>query len=213
MATGNPTTIRESEDALFSNWQGRECYVKSFVMDGVVDQDEWQTQETHVLFLLKEANGENWNGDLRTFLHKGGKGQTWNNIARWACGIISGYAFSNADAAANERTKWLRKIAVVNVKKAGGRSYTDTKSFNEFYLKTEGYRLLAEQLSLYDNLDYIICCGAGVKKCLDKALKEESLKNVWSSSKPIMIDFHHPQSRIKKSKLFTELMSKIATSQ
>lgn len=121
---------------------------------------------------------------------------------------------------------WIRKIAAVNIKKSGGNSTTNTKTIQDSFNKSK-QQLLAEQFALYDNLDYIICCGKGVKESLCKALKEDTLKNKWSFSykgqwlkeqkteillpppdvkAPVIIKYYHPQIHIGREKLFSTLM-------
>lgn len=220
-------SIREKENALFKEWQNKDCYSHSFVFDGVVDPLIWEQQDIHILFLLKEAHGESWKGDLRTFLANGGKASTWNNITRWACGILTGCDYAVADRATDNRSEWLRKVAVVNVKKAGGGASTNTKAMKHFNVQSQGHILLSSQLSLYDNLDFIICCGNGIKESLEIALREDVLKKKWNFSykglwfselqtevllpsadvhAPVIINYKHPQSRSSSRKLFSTLM-------
>ena len=223
-------SINDKENSLFEKWRNNPSFSKSFVKDGVVNPEEWEKQDCHILFLLKEANGENWNGDLRCFLKDGAQSYTWNNITRWTCGILCHKDLSNSYIDEATRIKWLNKVAVVNVKKAGGTVSTNTKQLRNFYSSSGSQELLSKQLSLYDQLDYIICCGDGVKECLCLALKSEILKNRWASYKgiwlkeqcteilipmsslqaPAIINYYHPQCRKSSQYLYQTLMQVVS---
>ena len=222
-------SINEKEDALFEKWRGNPSFDRSFVLDGVVNPQEWEEQTCHILFLLKEAHGETWNGDLRRFLKDGAKSATWNNIVRWTCGILTHKNLSNTRIDKATRIKWLNRAAVANVKKAGGKASTNTAQLLDFFVSSQSQELLANQLNLYDKLDYIICCGDGVKECLCLALKSETLRNKWSSYKgiwlkeqsieilmptsslqaPAIINYYHPQCRKSAQYLYETLMQTV----
>ena len=83
--------LNERENALFEEWEhnlGQQG--ESFVRDGAVCGETYQSTTPRLLFLLKEVNdpeGGNW--DLREFLREGGQGPTWNNVTRWTRGILA----------------------------------------------------------------------------------------------------------------------------
>ena len=221
-----PQSINDRENALFDKWRGNPAFSKSFVTDGVINPQEWEEQNCHILFLLKEANGETWNGDLRHFLRNGAQSATWNNITRWICGILGHMNLSNTRIDKATRVKWLNRAAVANVKKAGGKASTNTAQLLDFFASSHSQELLADQLDLYNKLDYIICCGDGVKECLCIALKSESLRKKWTSYKgiwlkdqsieilmptsslqaPAIINYYHPQCRRTAQYLYATLM-------
>ena len=81
--------ISQTEDKLFQEWREKRKKRKKrkrFVCDGAVDAKEFMKSPFSILFLLKEVNdpeknGEDW--DLREFIRNGARGPTWNTVARW----------------------------------------------------------------------------------------------------------------------------------
>ena len=219
--------ITQLENDLFERYKHNECY-STFVPDGVVSPDSWMQQNVKIIFLLKEVNSEYKSFDLRQFLYKGGKARTWNNIAIWTCGILNDSDWNTAKNAPFNRANWLHKIAVINVKKKGGTSNTDTRNLIKFFDANNCAELLSGQLDILHDANYIICCGKGVYSCLLKALKINPLLAKWhhireqmnednlkilmptdGCKSPYIIDFYHPQCRIKHETLFSLLMKAV----
>ena len=114
-----PKGIAEKEAALFARWI--KTTDKNFVVDGVVDEPTFLQQECRLIFLLKEAN-QMGRTALPEFLRNGAPengGHTWNPVCRWLTGDES-RAFTP-----QERSKILRKVAVINLKKEDGGSRTN----------------------------------------------------------------------------------------
>lgn len=157
--------LKEKEALLFSRWKTEQGY-PYFISDGIFDEDNWNAQRRKILFVLKEANWENGNTDLCTFLLSEKSPtywKTWNNIARWTKALLEGgdypHKVSNAD-----KSYWLRKTAAINLKKVGGDAVAETETIQEYAKKDKVY--LKEQIELY-NPDIIICCGRGKGKNAD----------------------------------------------
>ena len=78
-------SIRDSEEELFAEWRAKR---PGFVSDGVVHEDTYLQSSRKLLFVLKEVNSPgvgDW--DLRDFLKRGDRPQTWDNVTRWVEGI------------------------------------------------------------------------------------------------------------------------------
>ena len=157
--------IAEKEDRLFEAWSSSQ---ESFVRDGIVDADEYGRSRVKLLFVLKEVNdlgGGGW--DLREFLRNGGRGPTWNTVARWVEGIerlphiVPWGELARVDN--NRRERLLRKIATVNLKKEPGAGVADYDQLREATRRDR--RLISDQLALYAP-DYVICCGSQVADLL-----------------------------------------------
>jgi hypothetical protein len=166
------------------------CPQHGFMFDGIVNQAAWNASKKHILFLLKDYNDSNPQSrieafknldlnqetrkgifDLRCFLrdHVSEKGhwRVWDNIARWAYGLQQGLvAFNNevdSQGNANNRKKIIGSIAVVDIKKSPGKSSCSKKQLDEYFRVYPFIPdFLTEQLNLYQELDYIVCCGDGV---------------------------------------------------
>ena len=160
-------TIREREDELFSQWRrGR----ANFNSDGVVDEAVYLASQTKILFLLKEVNGKDGAGfDLRHYLAKGGRPQSWNNVAR---GVKALRRLEQEPAAplpwsdfkritSAERRSMLQSICAVNLKKTGGGHTTNERRLAAAFEADKEH--VERQLGLYP-YDLIVCCGSVVAR-------------------------------------------------
>lgn len=69
--------ISDSEEQLFSQWQGSR---EGFVRDGVVSEKDYLESNPKIALILKEVNDPDGGGwDLREFIAEGGRPQTWDN--------------------------------------------------------------------------------------------------------------------------------------
>lgn len=157
--------IKDKERALFDEWKRKQGY-RYFISDGVLDEQEWERQKYRILFVLKEANWEKDNADLCEFLLSESSSsywKTWNNVARWTKAILEGGEYnrkvSNAD-----KSYWLRKVAVMNLKKEGGGAVADNNAIYTSAMQDKSY--IKRQIQLYEP-DIIICCGQGKGKIAD----------------------------------------------
>ena len=151
-------------DALFSEWAKKEKHAgRLFNRDGIVNEEEWNASDKKILFLLKEAYhktempGDTY--DLSEDLNSNGPwSNIWYRVADWTRAImqteenrIPSYKKLSHDDANN----YLRKIAVVNIKKSGG---TSTSRYDNLkgYAQDDAEELLTE-IELI-NPDIIVCC-------------------------------------------------------
>lgn len=201
--------IKEAEKQLFKQWKADKQY-DSFLEDGVFDEESWQRQTIKILFILKEANWEGGNTDLCEYLlseRSATYWRTWNNIVRWTQAIRVGGEYQRY-VSKQDKTKCLRTIAALNIKKVGGDAQADDDEIRRFGI--DDARYIDCQIELYQP-DIIICCGRGTGKNAD-ILHDYVLKNVseWKSKiarynyfiatlntgKRIpVVSFRHPQIR------------------
>ena len=117
-------TISEKEEELFKQWEKSR---RPFVRDGAVSERDYQQSKPRIAFILKEANDPG-DIDLREFLRDGGRGYTWNNVARWVHGIrnlpseFDGSFYEQIDE--GFRREMLGGIVVMNLKKSPGGART-----------------------------------------------------------------------------------------
>ena len=150
---------------IFEEWENK--YIdKSFVYDGIVDETEWDNQETKICFLLKEAYTEDkinyFKWSLSKWLNKDKNSviNTWNTVALWTYGIlqttetvIPEYPFIK-DFGKEEKHNILKKISAVNVKKVDGVKKSDWYDLKNYAEKDK--ELLRKQIDKI-NPDVIIC--------------------------------------------------------
>jgi len=157
--------IKEREKELFDKWKKERDY-KYFITDGVLDETEWKNQDYKILFVLKEANWENANADLCEFLLSESSPtywKTWNNVARWIKALLEQGEYPQRVSSA-DKSYWLRKVAVMNLKKVGGDAVAETETIRDYAFADRVF--LKEQIGLYKP-DIIICCGRGTGKNAD----------------------------------------------
>lgn len=121
-------SIRSEEDKIFSTLR---LAHPAAVADGVVHEPEFLSTRYRIVYILKEVNGgSGW--DLRDFVYDGGRPQTWDNIARWTEGILSlenEIPWTELEKGNEQRRgEFLKKIAVVNLKKIPGGHTSDGKT-------------------------------------------------------------------------------------
>ncbi|MFN7113498.1 MAG: hypothetical protein ACK4PK_03980 [Alphaproteobacteria bacterium] len=218
--------ICEQEEALFSEWKSRlldEEEKKCFVADGVANEDSYLEISPKILFVLKEANGKK--GEIfpsdfwRELLTKAQRGQTWQNIARWAYGIRhlpADIPWSGSLASADDffRGEILKSIAAINVKKIYGSHTADGKKL-KVAVKRDG-DLLRKQIAIYE-ADFIICCGtrwlleeAGFPS--SKAKWQQTARGVEYCEYEIgkfIVDYHHPEARCRDYVLYYSLVDAV----
>lgn len=162
-------SITQQENELFCKWQKKYCIEESkFAKDGVVCPDEWEKVSKKVIFLLKETNGCD---NLREHLKKGGRSNTWANVARWQYGIqnsnkeIRWKDVEDFGRNTDARKKHLRQICAINLKKQPGKEKTNRKELERVFFESN-LKYFAEQVSIYKDAKYIICCSKDIKNIL-----------------------------------------------
>lgn len=168
----------DAHSALMSVWKRRhkDERHRMFITDGIVCPEKWFAQSMRVLFLLKEAynNDPDYKGDcwdLLGYLKRTdkNKGRIWAAVAEWQYAIENTTkdnipvfdSWLGADANDMEQYRktqsdWLKKCAVVNIKKSNGRTRSKDKELSKF-VKEDG-ELLKKQIEIINPT--IIVCGS-----------------------------------------------------
>ncbi len=211
-------SISKKENDLFERWKGKR---NPFISDGVVNPEKF---ESKVVYILKEVNDKNnKEGDLRVYLRKGGRSQTWNNIALWTFGIINkeeGFNWTRLISKLKEkefRKEMLQKICAFNIKKVPGTHTSKTNIINKFGEEDRGY--LKDQFELYKDCNLFICCGNLVGSIVRKHVIKESFEKWDLTTRGIkykefepqrfLISYSHPEARVDNSILYYGLIDGI----
>lgn len=209
--------IVEEEKKFWKKWKSES---NNIVMDGIVCPEKYLSSGVYprLLFLMKEVNGGNdW--DLRTFLHNGGRPQSWDNIARWVEGIRridEEIRWSELEKLTDERRKtYLPEICVVNVKKTSGGHTSVGRSIKK--AAKDNAETLKRQIEIYQP-ELIICCGTG-SYYYDNIMEYDGTKPQWEQTSRgigfvreenrIMISYLHPAARVKDCVLYYGLMDAV----
>jgi len=227
------------EGALFeewSKWLQNNHPEHGFMYDGIVNQEGWNTAKKKILFILKDYNEQNevvtldkldlddyqdksklfnLRYYLQTWVKKSSRWRTWDNIARWAFGLmnLTGEYFpdywkeADRQGSAQNRVDVLSHIAVMDIKKKPGTSSCSLSQLKQYLTEyPESITYLGRQLQLYGDLEYLVCCGDGLYDILwniidDNELTGWQIKNKGSVSNhryaittdgKIIIDYRHP---------------------
>ena len=208
----------EKENALFERWQNERGY-DTFITDGVICPEQWENENKKIVFVLKEANAKGETLDWRACLSDHEKsrnwGSTWNNIARWTKALLEGGDYIEYFTPA-ERSKWLCRVAVVNLKKVAGGSSTKHKELVRYTQSDVSF--IWEQLCIYSP-DIIIACGSWVdwllweeilssKQKTDEYVSGELFGRCYKTRFPnrdsdtTVICWRHPNSRYNSKEMF-----------
>lgn len=178
-----------------------------FISDGISCPEQWFAQEVRPLFLLKEAYGGKGDWDLRDHFMKDEEmvgNITWRRITQWTRGIMGTTAdemppFEKCEGPIRFGNEHLQKIAVVNVKKSGGKPRSDHDDLAEYakYDRDE----IAAQIRLIDPT--VIICGYTcnyLSIAMAPNLKEERNSNLFyflnlNGHETIVLDYWHPSNQ------------------
>ncbi|MGN1280678.1 MAG: hypothetical protein ACI4UM_02080 [Succinivibrio sp.] len=210
------------KNALIEEWKKRISNYSFFVSDGVVNPNNWFSQEKRLLFLLKEAYSDssdktNWDlGD--DYLAKYALSQPlWRTVSQLSEGLFESdkdliYPYCKLNFSDERQKELFNKICVVNIKKADGKRSSDSKEID--MIAKEQSDLLFRQIKLCDPT--IIVCG-GTFSALNTIIKNQDVsvpntfdnKNTGRSRagkwyyyielnghKVLVLDYYHPSYHI-----------------
>ena len=123
----NVLNYKKESAKLFERWKNTELHKENvFIKDGIVCPETWFNSDKRPLYLLKEAYGGNddWNL-IDDYLTKNDNinSVTWRRVSLWSKGILKTSkdhleVFNPEDEELHKfNNKYLRNIAVINVKK------------------------------------------------------------------------------------------------
>ena len=211
-------TIFEKEEELFKEWEKRRTL---FVRDGAVSEHDYLKSCPKIAFVLKEANDPGDPFDLRQFLQNrnGGKGKTWNNVARWVHGIRN--LPSECDWSFYEkiderfRREELSRIVAMNLKKSPGGARTNYADLERVAREDSEY--IQKQYALYDP-DITICGGVETTGGLFHDLVhprmewKQTTRGIWwyrRNARKCVVALHHPAAFVRRVRLLGDLLDAI----
>ncbi|NQT23576.1 MAG: hypothetical protein HQ579_09110 [Candidatus Omnitrophica bacterium] len=140
-------------------WQDLVKRYKKICKDGIIEPDIYNSlkgkDEPKILFVLKETNA--FSGDLRELL----KERPWKGIVRLIIGILEDFPeYDEVEkilANQNKRIEYIKKAAVINLKKTTGTSSSNPDVINAYACRDKG--LLKKQIDDLIRPHYIIAGG------------------------------------------------------
>lgn len=180
-----------------------------FISDGIVCPKQWFSQNVRPLFLLKEAYHEEGNWDLiseHLLTDKKIGSGTWRRVSEWTYGLMATTENVLPPYPVDEimnyyGNPYLRKMAVVNVKKSGGTSNSDMEVINKYaeYDKAQ----LRKEIELVDPT--VIVCGYTISSLniiMEEPVKDYSHPNPnfyytmrLNNHNVVVLDYYHPSNR------------------
>jgi len=188
----------DAHESLLEKWSRRPQHAgECFIQDGIIDADRWARAKPRVALLLKEAYDEpgataaqSW--DLRKFLRETGpKWKIWWTAAYW-CYAVRQLGSGNLPpfpVEEHDAKEALLSSAIVNIKKSGGRSYSDIGEITRV-AKDDGL-LIREQIDLIN--PQVVICGY-TWECVKPLWPEPDriYDLVWRVGERVFVDFWHP---------------------
>lgn len=184
---------KESKE-LFAEWKEKENHRGyAFVTDGVVNPAVWEKQEKRILYILKEAYGEEKDWDLCEWLiREGTKKKIWKRICQWTEGLLQTDTKSIHGYSETPDLSTINNIAVINLKKSNGKPNSDMEEIQQYAEKDK--ELLVRQIKLC-NPTIIVCGYVGdiVNELLLPGFKKVRDCNwVYDYEGKTIIDYYHP---------------------
>ena len=176
-----------------------------FISDGIVNMIQWGDGDNKkILFVLKEAYGENQEWDLAEWLRDQHPTiSIWKRIAKWTYGLqntdsktICPYIL---DLPEEQRIRSLDQIAVINLKKSNGDSSSDMTEVSA-YAQADRQELMKE----FELIDPdIIVCGSTFHTLITEVFGMQPLKGdkvcdnffYWldvAGKRRLFLDYYHP---------------------
>ena len=197
----NQKMDREQHRELMSEWAEGDHHIgQTFVSDGPVDWDLWEKHGSpRILFLGKEAHGGDGSWDLSQWLRdRGPYGNIWWKVAYVAYGLggLTRDSMLPSPLEQWEEVKGdvdtaFRSVAVVNVKKSGGRPSSNNEDLRGYVYK-DGDLVKRQVMGLQPH--FIVCGNTwGLVKDLWPYTKDVS-PQVYRLDNELFLDYWHPAS-------------------
>ena len=226
-------SILKRQNKLFKKWSEERS---DFCRDGIVCEKLYVQSNPKILIVLKEPNGNNEKEDIiqwLTHFNDPGADITWDNVARWACGIrritnnegIPDWKEMERSGDVNSeefnefkkfKIKNIKSICVMNLKKVPGGGTANNKTLKQVAMGDKD--MLKDQYKIYDP-DLTICGGTGKLFCksMGHEIKDgiewcQTKRGVWWYEREVgkyVVSYKHPAARENHSRLFYDLMNAI----
>lgn len=194
--------IAHELDALFKAWMNKPIHSNDlFNRDGIVNLKNWEDQEKKILFIFKEAWHKNeitGRYDLAEDLNSNKPWGMWNRVAEWTKAIHETETNRLAcykELDYNEKHELIKKVAVMNIKKSGGRSTSNDEDLKKYV--TDDYEEIKKQIHIIN--PNIIVCGNTLKFIKPMLLSQDTPRNqnwyYWNSEDQLILDYYHPANQ------------------
>jgi hypothetical protein len=200
-----------------------EHFKREPIFDGIVSEKDYLNSEIKILWILKDpnSNGEDGAWDMRKHIkiklktEKGilkGWSPTFKKLIYVTNGILNNLSWNDELSHPSYKPEVideLRKIAYINIKKAGGGPVANANDIQEYYNYSKN--LLFEQIKEFK--PSIIIFG-GTYKFFQEDLELSTLEDFGSCSaifknETLYIKAHHPMYTIKEEIYFNDILKAV----
>lgn len=203
-------------EQLFTEWRQRSHHSgRLFITDGPIDPLRWASVDKRVLFLGKEAygdDGDTGTWDLPTLVRKkwgGPKHKFWWTAAYWALAVRNTTetriaTFPEYTGNYESARQAVMEMAILNLKKSAGKSLSTDEDL-KIYAKADG-DLIKKQFNLLDP-HIIICCNTWhlVSHLFEGATEVSQYIFRWGTPSRVFINYWHPSNQFPNSVMFYAL--------
>ena len=204
----NMYEYEQKRETLFAEWKEEqskepdESYAKygaenvskvSFIYDGIVCPETFESQEERILFISKESN---YGGADKNYEFCASGNDFWlknvyfrtksETMFSQRLSLLSNAIINNDFITINKNHESLGKVSFINLNKRGGYSQSYWKTIRE-YTKTYG-KYIAREIDII-NPTLIVCCGKWLKYYLEKF--------VVAPNRYKIIEVYHPSYYVK----------------
>lgn len=133
--------------------------------DGIIDMKTFQKEKIKILWILKEANGNNDSGwSIKDNFYSNLKSYrywkcTFKKLVQVIYGIQNNIYNYNEIPCVDQITEITKRIAIINVKKIGGETRARLRKIEEYYNKSKD--LFYRQIEAIDPDVIIVSCNLG----------------------------------------------------
>ena len=181
---------------IFSKLKAKEIHKnKIFITDGIINPEQWNKSKTKILFILKEAYGEE--KDLNSFIRDKRKatGRTFKPMGQWAYGIqslLDKKYIQDFPSEQNDINYALLSSALINIKKSNGKKSSSKTNLKE-YIDSD-WEELYKQINIINPT--IIICGNTFSLIKGELQPTKISDRIYKdNSNNVYIDFWHPANR------------------
>ena len=167
---------------------------------GVVDDSKYRKERIKILWILREPNGENF--DFKNFLKDPRVYSRWKSsyglVVKTSNALLNNH--TNPFLYPKDIPEIMSRIALINVKKTGGKAKIDDKKIREYLLQNPDE--LQNQIKELSP-DIIILAGTG------GYISEERIKEKAGKNTIIVKAFHPNQKKIKHGDYISNILKAV----
>jgi hypothetical protein len=206
--------LADAHEVLLDAWAAADRHRdRCFIRDGILDPDLWATSCVRVCFVFREAYGDpgdkhGW--DLRKKVRDewlGPKYKMWWTVGRWAYAIFRVFAKQPAPFPIDRREirDAFLSVAVVNIKKSGGRSASNLDEIGQY--AHDDRELLLQQIALI-RPEIIVTGNLGARVRQELWPQARPLGNAnWQVDRFTLLNIWHPANRFSNQRNYNDMLN------